>query len=327
MKYIHIIALSFLFLGLMSCEKQDKTFDATGVFEATEYLISAKTAGQITSLNLEEGMPLKANQKIGKIDCEQLYLQRAQLEASKKALRAKQVNANPQVEVLKQQLKAQEQHLETQKEQRKVLLSEKGRIEKLVAAEAAPSKQLDDLNNQLAVLDKQIEAFSAQFNVLKEQMQAALANAGTQNRAILSEEKPMDARLRSVEAQIDNCEIENPVAGLVLNQYVEAHEMAIPGKALYKIADLQKMYLRAYVSGSQLPKIKTGQKVKVLVDADADSYQEFEGSISWISSKAEFTPKTIQTKEERANLVYAIKVRVPNPKQAIKIGMYGEIQF
>ena len=328
MKHTIIPSIALLMsLGLGSCNSNQNQFDASGVFEATEIIISAEASGKILDLKLEEGDNLKSDQAIGVIDCELLDLQKEQVKASIDAVRAKQANAQPQVDVLEQQLKAQEQQIAAQTEQLKTLEREKTRVEKLVKAEAAPSKQLDDINGQLAVLTKQIAAASSQLDVLRQQMKAQQQNTATQNRGILSEEKPLSERIAQINAQIKDCNIQNPVNGRVLTKYVEQYEMTAPGKPLYKIADLKKMVLRAYITGQQLPNVKLGQSVKVFIDADANEYRELSGKILWISDKAEFTPKTIQTKDERANLVYAVKIAVENADEAIKIGMYGEIKL
>lgn len=328
MKYIQLTS-TLLALGLFigSCDNSQSQFDASGVFEATEVIISAEAAGKILDLKLEEGDILKANQPIGSIDCEMLDLQKEQVKASMQAVRAKQFNAQPQVEVLEQQLKAQENQIAAQAEQLKTLEREKIRIEKLVKAEAAPSKQLDDIMGQIAVLEKQLTATRSQLDVLRQQIKAQRQNTANQNRGILSEEKPLSERIAQIDAQIKDCKIENPLEGTVLSKYVEQYEMAAPGKPLYKLANLKKMLLRAYITGDQLPSLKVGQSVKVFIDADKDNYREIAGKVLWISDKAEFTPKTIQTKDERANLVYAVKIAVDNTDGAIKIGMYGEVKL
>ncbi len=326
MKHIKPFAMALLIV-LGACNSNKHNFDASGVFEATEYIISSEAAGKILELKLEEGDEIKANQSIGKIDCELLDLQKAQVKASMQAVREKQFNAQPSVDVIEQQLKVQEKQILTLEEQLKTLEREKQRLEKLVKAEAAPTKQLDDINSQIAILKKQITAAESQLDVLRQQMKTQLQNAANQNRGILSEEKPLTERVAQIDAQIKDCNIENPIAGRVLSKYVELYEMAAPGKPLYKVADLKKMILRAYVTGAQLPTVKIGETIKVFVDADGKNYKEMSGKILWISDKAEFTPKTIQTKDERANLVYAIKVAVDNSDEAIKIGMYGEIKL
>ena len=327
MKNISKLSIFLLAIGLFSCSSSNNDFDASGVFEATEYIISAESAGKILDLSLNEGDWLKAGQSIAKLDCELLELQKSQVLASKDAVRAKQLNAAPSMEVTEKQLRVQEQQIAAVEEQLSSADREKSRLEKLVKAEAAPAKQLDDVNAQISVLQKQLLAAKAQLDVLRQQKSAQQQNADIQNRGILSEEKPLNERVSQIEAQIKDCQIQNPIEGRVIAKYSEQFEMAAAGKPLYKIADTRKMVLRAYINGSQLPKAKIGQELKVFVDGENGKYRELKGKILWISDKAEFTPKTIQTKDERANLVYAVKIAVENSDESIKIGMYGEIKL
>jgi HlyD family secretion protein len=327
MKNISKLSIFLLAVGLFSCSSSNNDFDASGVFEATEYIISAESAGKILDLSLNEGDWLKAGQSIAKLDCELLELQKSQVLASKDAVRAKQLNAAPSMEVTEKQLRVQEQQIAAVEEQLSSADREKSRLEKLVKAEAAPAKQLDDVNTQISVLQKQLLAAKAQLDVLRQQKSAQQQNADIQNRGILSEEKPLNERVSQIEAQIKDCQIQNPIEGRVIAKYSEQFEMAAAGKPLYKIADTRKMVLRAYINGSQLPKAKIGQELKVFVDGENGKYRELKGKILWISDKAEFTPKTIQTKDERANLVYAVKIAVDNSDESIKIGMYGEIKL
>lgn len=327
MNNISKLSIFLLAVGLFSCSSSNNTFDASGVFEATEYIISAESAGKILDLSLNEGDWLKAGQSIAKLDCELLELQKSQVLASKDAVRAKQLNAAPSMEVTEKQLRVQEQQIAAVEEQLSSADREKSRLEKLVKAEAAPAKQLDDVNAQILVLQKQLLAAKAQLDVLRQQKSAQQENADIQNRGILSEEKPLNERVSQIEAQIKDCQIQNPIEGRVIAKYSEQFEMAAAGKPLYKIADTRKMVLRAYINGSQLPKAKIGQELKVFVDGENGKYRELKGKILWISDKAEFTPKTIQTKDERANLVYAVKIAVDNSDESIKIGMYGEIKL
>jgi HlyD family secretion protein len=222
------------------------------------------------------------------------------------------VDAGPQVQLLQNQLSVQQSQLNN-------LLHEKQRIENLIRQDAATGKQADDINAQIDVVNKQM-------TVTKQQITVQRSNVSTQNRSILSENKPLQKRVAQLNDQLKRADIVNPVNGTVLTKYAEAGELTTSGKALYKIADLSVMKLRAYITGSQFSQIKTGQQVKVLVDEGKNTYKELQGTITWISDKAEFTPKTIQTKEERANLVYAIKIDVKNDGY-LKIGMYGEVMF
>lgn len=296
MHKILIISACVLLFG--GCRSDKEHFDATGTFEATEVIVSAETAGQIMEFQCEEGMQLKANQILGYIDTTQLYLKKKQLQAQIRAVLAKQPDIGTQLASIQEQIKTAQ--------------VDKQRIENLLAAGAATQKQLDDINAQIAILQKQLEA---------QQSSLRTTTAG-----ISSEVDPLVFQIAQIDDQLNKSQIINPVAGTVLTKYTEQGETASPGKALYKIADLDKMYLRAYISGDQLPGIKTGQDVKVLIDNGQGSYRAVTGTITWISDEAEFTPKTIQTKDERANLVYAIKILVHNDGY-IKIGMYGEVQF
>jgi hypothetical protein len=204
-----------------------------------------------------------------------------------------------------------------QETQLATLQRERTRTENLLKQDAATGKQLDDINAQIDVLQKQM-------NVTRQQIAVQQNNIYTQNRSVLSEQKPLEKRVAQLNEQIDQSKIVNPIKGTVLTKYAQAGEVTSVGKALYKIANLDTLTLRAYISGAQLPLIKLGQTVKVMIDSGAKAYREYPGTITWIADKAEFTPKTIQTKEERANLVYAIKVRVKNDGY-LKIGMYGEM--
>jgi HlyD family secretion protein len=234
------------------------------------------------------------------------------VEASINALKEKTNDVQPQIRMLEEQIRVQQSQLAT-------LEKEKDRFENLVKADAATPKQLDDIQAQLDVVRKQINVTQRQIDVQRSQV-------GTQNRSVMSEKEPLQKRVAQLEDQLSRTNVINPVGGTVLTKYVHAGEITGPGKPLYKIADLSYVLLRAYITGQQLPEIKLGQQVSVLIDEGAKNYKTYAGTITWISDKAEFTPKTIQTKEERANLVYAIKIKVPNDGY-LKIGMYGEVLF
>lgn len=281
-----------------SCNRNNSEFDATGNFEADEIIISAEASGKIISLNVEEGSVIKSQTVIGLIDTIQLHLRKNQLEYSIRAVNAKQPNASVQLAAISEQI-------ETVKREKK-------RVENLLKDDAATQKQLDDLNAQLELLQRQYEATQSTLAITRQSLQ--------------SETLPLKAQLEQIQDQISKSQITNPVNGTVLTMYAKQNEVVNPGKALYKIADLSTVILRAYISGNQLSQIKLGQSVKVLVDAPDDGYKEYAGTITWVSDKAEFTPKTIQTKEERANLVYAIKIHVKNDGY-LKLGMYGEVKF
>lgn len=291
-----IIAGSLLLT--VSCNKNQDTFDASGSFEAEETIISAEAQGALKAFNIQEGQTLQAGQNVGYIDSVQLYLKKKQLEAQVTAVLGKKPNIPAQLSALQEQLRTAEK--------------EKIRIANLVKGDAATPKQLDDINAQIDVLKRQIEAQKSSLSISSE--------------GISKDVIPLQVQIEQLEDQLSKCNLINPVNGTVLTKYAEANEIASVGKPLYKIADLSNIILRAYITGNQLPKIKLNQTVKVLTDDGKGGYQETTGTIIWISDKAEFTPKTIQTKDERANMVYAIKVKVKNDG-FYKIGMYGEISF
>lgn len=293
-----IIALMFSALVLISCNNNKNEFDATGTFEANEVIVSAEASGKILAFHLEEGQEINRGDPIGYIDSTQLHLSKLQLRESQKAVLAGRPDVRTQIET-------------TKKEIENVQL-EKKRIENLVKGEVASQKQLDDINSKLSVLEARL---SAQQNSLT-----------TTTTTLNEQSNAISIQLAIVQDQLQRCRIINPVNGTVLAKYAMQSEMTLPGKALYKIADLNTVILRAYVSGNQLSQIKLGQSVKVLVDAPDGGYKEYPGTINWVSDKAEFTPKTIQTKDERANLVYAVKINVKNDGY-LKLGMYGEVKF
>lgn len=306
----------FLFLFslilLQACHSKKEEFDASGSFEADEVIVSSELNGQLLSFNVNEGDSLQQGQVVGSIDADNLALQKEQVEASIQSLSEKTTNVYPQVELLQDQLRVQQSQLNN-------LLHEKERIERLVKADAATGKQLDDITYQVDVTRKQIEVTRQQIAVQK-------SNVATQNRSILSEGKPLQKRAAQLQDQISKSQIVNPINGVVITKYAESGEVTAPGKALFKIADLSYLTLRAYVTGAQLSQIKLNQPVAVLIDDGKKDYRKYRGVITWISDKAEFTPKTIQTKEERANLVYATKIKVKNDGY-LKIGMYGEVHL
>jgi len=301
-----------IFLSLAACHSKKETFDATGSFEADEVIVSSELGGKLLTFTVNEGDSLTRGAVVGTIDADNISLQKEQVEASIQSLSEKTAVVAPQIQLLKDQLKVQQSQLSN-------LIHERERIERLVKADAATGKQLDDMNAQIDVLRKQMGVTQQQIAVQK-------TNTATQNRGILSEAKPLQKRAAQLQEQLSKSNIVNPINGIVLTKYAEQGEVTSPGKALYKIADLSTLTLRAYVTGSQLSQIKLNQPVKVLVDNGANDYRSYNGTITWISDKAEFTPKTIQTKEERANLVYAIKIKVKNDG-FLKIGMYGEVQL
>ena len=307
---IKLIFKIMVIAAFAACNQNNAKSDASGTFEADEVVVSSEVSGKIISLNVKEGDNIPKDSVTVSIDSVPLALQKEQVEASIKALGEKTLDVMPQIKMLLEQKAVQESQLQNQ-------LHEKERIERLIKADAATGKQLDDINAQIDVLTKQIV-------VTERQIQVQRTNVNTQNRTILSESGPLEKKVKQFQDQMQRANIANPINGTVLTKYVEAGEIVSPGKALYKIADLSVITLRAYITGTQLSEVKLGQQVKVLVDSGANKYREYIGTITWISDKAEFTPKTIQTKEERANLVYAIKIKVKNDGY-LKIGMYGEV--
>lgn len=312
MKKSLLAAGAALFVVLAGCNKNGNGFDASGTFEADETIVSSEISGKILTLTVAEGAQLVKDSVIGTVDAANVYLQQEQVEASINALKEKTADAGPQIQLLQNQLTVQQSQLNN-------LLHEKTRIENLVKADAATGKQLDDITAQVDVAAKQM-------NVTRQQIAVQQNTIATQNRSILSEADPLRKRVAQLKDQAQKANIINPVSGTVLTKYANAGEVTSAGKALYKIADLSSLNLRAYITGTQLPKIKLNQVVKVMIDDGNKKYREYNGTITWIADKAEFTPKTIQTKEERANLVYAIKVTVKNDG-FLKIGMYGEVKL
>jgi len=312
LKQLQSAGIWIIAVSLAACNSNNEKFDASGTFEADEVIVSSELNGKILSFDVDEGSVLKKDSTVGTIDAVNIALQKEQVEANIASLREKTSDVNPQVKLLQEQLTVQQAQLSN-------LEYEKKRIENLLKEDAATGKQLDDINYQVDALQKQMNVTQQQINVQK-------SNVSTQNRSILSEGKPLAKNIAMLEEQLSKSRIINPVAGTVLTKYAEAGEITAAGKALYKIADLSVITLRAYITGTQLSQVKLGQQVKVLVDDGKNKYKELTGTITWISDKAEFTPKTIQTKDERANLVYAVKIKVKNDG-FLKIGMYGEVKL
>ena len=295
-----------------ACSSDGARADAYGNFEADDLIVSAEGSGRILQFIAEEGGQLKAGDTVGTIDASQLSLRREQLEASIRAVAARSPAIAEQLAVFEKQSAAVRQQIAT-------LEREKRRVEALIRNDAATPKQLDDLNAQL-------EAAQRQLDVVAGQQTATNASLSVQKGGLLAEITPLQKQIGQLDDQIAKCRITNPVAGTVLVTYAEAGEVTAVGKPLYKIADLSSLVLRAYVSGKQLSAVKIGQEVKVSVDAGDGSMKELTGKITWISPKAEFTPKVVQTREERVSLVYAVKISVPNTDGMLKIGMPGEVR-
>ena len=295
---------TYQFLGigmaafLTACGNNNGDYDASGIFETTEVIVSAKANGEIMRFDIEEGQEVTPQKVVGYIDTVQLALKKEQLLATRTATDSKVLNESQQLASLRQQIS-------NQKRERK-------RFEDLVKDDAATQKQLDDINYQIEVLEKQLVATQEQIS--------------SSNSSLTNQSSGIEAQLAQVEDQIKNSIITSPIKGTVLTKYTEPGEYAAPGRALFKVSDVENMKLRAYITADQLTAIKIGQKVKVYADRGKDERKEYDGTVTWISDKAEFTPKTIQTRDERANLVYAVKVEVKNDG-LIKRGMYGEVKF
>lgn len=297
MKTTHLSAI-LLLLSLCACHQDEVQYDASGVFETTEVIVSARTGGELIELSIEEGASVKQGQLLGCVDTLQLVLQRKQLMASLSATDSRKLSEKRQLASLREQIAVQE--------------SERRRYEQLVRDNAAPQKTLDDINHQIGVLQRNLDA-------LAEQVSSSNNSLEGQSASIMAQVEQIDDRLRL-------SQITAPITGIVLEKYAEQGEFAATGRALFKLSDITDMKLRAYLTAEQVNGIRLGQKVKVYADNGRDGRKEYAGTVTWISDKAEFTPKTIQTRDERANLVYAVKISVRNDG-LIKRGMYGEVRF
>ncbi len=292
---LYILA-GLVMVFLASCTNNDERADGYGNFDAhAEVIVSARTMGELLQFNVEEGTRLKAGQVVGLVDTAQLHLKKQVLLQQKKVVASKLENIRASIAVQQQKLK--------------INRTNQRRIQNLFRSKAATQKQLDDINGLVELNKKEIQATQ------------------TQKQNIFTEIKSIEAQIAQVNESIRQSLVTNPVDGTVLVKYAEKGELATPGKPLYKIANLKTLELKAFVSGSQLSHIKVGQKVKVYYDKDTKTNSEVDGTVLWIASQAEFTPKTIQTKQERVHLVYAVKIKVPNDNGALKIGMPGEFRF
>lgn len=299
MKTVKNVLFYAIFLSLTAaCGNGNGDYDASGTFESTEIIVSAEANGKIMRFNVEEGDLLKDGQEVGYIDTVQLYLKKMQLLTSVKSVQSRRSDIAKQIAATKEQIAKAEK--------------EKKRNENLLKSNAATQKQVDDINSQLAVLQKQL---AAQISTLQ-----------NGNQSVTEESSAMEIQVAQVEDQLQKSHIISPISGTVLSKYAEAGELATQGKPLFKIADIENMYLRAYIIADQITQMKLGQEVKVFADYGEDGKREYTGKVTWISDKAEFTPKTIQTRDERANLVYAVKIAVKNDGY-LKIGMYGEVKI
>lgn len=298
MKTIKITLLLTTTLLFVACGNKNGDYDASGIFETTEVIVSAEANGKILGLTLEEGQIVEPDVPLGYIDTTQLYLKKMQLLASNQAVRSKQTDVPRQIAGIQQQIVTQKK--------------EQARFENLVKSNAANQKQLDDINAQILYLEKQL---AAQTEILV-----------NSNKGISDESSSMQIQVAQLEDQIAKSIIKSPIKGTILSKYAELGELAVPGKPLFKVGDIENMILRIYITASQLTQLKVGQTVKVFSDLGENDRKEYSGTVQWISDKAEFTPKTIQTRDERANLVYAVKIAVKNDGY-IKRGMYGEIKL
>jgi len=296
MKIHQIIISLLLFSDFTSCREEKKNYDASGSFEAVETMIAAESTGKILKLNIEEGQQLDSGQVIGYIDSTQLHLNKMQLLQSKRAILSGRPETRLQVESLKKELANAE--------------LDRDRTQKLVTGGVASQKQLDDADAKIATLHARVKAMESSFQ--------------TTTFSLNEQGSTVDVQAKEMNDQLKKTIIVNPLKGTVLTKYAEQYEMAVIGKPLYKIANLSTIVLRAYVNGDQLQKVKVDQQVKVFTDDGNGGFKQTDGVITWINDKSEFTPKTIQTKNERANLVYAIKIRVKNDGY-LKIGMYGQV--
>ena len=292
------MAVAGLALMLNACGNKEKDFDATGVFEATETVVYAEQNGSLTTFDVDEGDRLEQGREVALIDTVQLWLKIVQTEASRKVYQSQKPDMEKQLAATREQLAKARQ--------------EQQRYRELVADGAAPRKMLDDADSQVEVLQRQVEALrsslSVSTNALDRQMEAA------------------DVQREQLLDQLEKCHVRTPASGTVIEKYVERGEFVAVGKPLFKMADTDHMFMRAYVTSAQLQHIRVGQKAKVYADYGKGQKREYAGTVTWISSQSEFTPKTILTDDERADLVYALKVAVKNDGY-IKMGMYGEVKF
>lgn len=293
---ITILAIFSIFL--FACAEEEKLTDATGVFEATEIIVSAESNGKILAFNLQEGDKIQQKQIVGLIDSTQLHFNKLQLEATKVTVKSNRPDTKAQIEATEREISKQEK--------------EKERITRLLAGDVATQKQMDDIESAILILKAKLRS-----------QKSSLSNSVN---SVDAQGKTIDVQIAQLQDQIEKCLIKSPIEGTVLVKYAEEGEMTGMGKALFKIADVENMILKAYVTSDQLVKLKIGQEVKVLAEFGETENREYKGEITWISSKSEFTPKTIQTQDERANLVYAVKIAVKNDDY-LKIGMYGGFKF
>lgn len=294
----NIAALAGLALIVAACGGNEKEYDATGTFEATETTVFAEQSGTLLAFSVNEGDEVEKGDEVGLTDTTQTWLKIQQLEATKEVYQSQKPDMERQIAATRQQLSKARQ--------------EEQRYRELVADGAAPSKMLDDASSQVKVLQRQLDA--------------QISSLATSTRALDKQTAAADVQVTQLQDMLRKCHITVPTKGTVLEKYVERGELVAAGKPLFKIADTQNMFMRAYVTSAQLQRIRLGQQVRVFADYGDNQKKEYGGTISWISSRSEFTPKTILTDDERADLVYAVKIAVKNDGY-IKIGMYGEVKF
>jgi HlyD family secretion protein len=297
-RFAHFFLAILLFISMHNCKTNKGGSDAYGVFGATEITVSSESNGKMLQFNVEEGKIYQQGEEVGCIDTVQIYLQIKQLEASIAAAMARRPDLPSQVRTLYNKLET--------------LNKEKTRIATLVAANAASSKQLDDINAEIDITNSQITAMESNLSIT--------------NKAILEEVEAMRFQKLQLQEALTKCHIKSPISGIVLKKYIEPNELAFQGKPLFKIADLTNMYIKVYITEDMLSTIYLGQTVDIHIDIPDNKEKTINGTVSWISSKAEFTPKMIQTKNERVNLVYAVKISFKNDGIA-KIGMPGDVKF
>ena len=298
MKSRNLLGLCSLLALFSACGNGAPKYDATGTFETTEVLVSAEASGRLLYFDIEEGMLLKAGEEVGVVDTVQLYLKKLQLEASLKSVEEQRPDILKQVAATKEQISAAQR--------------ERNRVANLLKVGAANQKQLDDAEDQLEVLRKQLVA-----------QNSTLSNS---HQSLTWQSSSVGIQVAQVEDQLKKCHITSPITGTVLAKYAEVGELTAMGTPLFKVADTEQMYLRAYITSEQLSQVKLGQKVTVFSDYGTDEHKQYPGVVTWISDTSEFTPKTILTKNERANLVYAVKIAVHNDG-LLEIGMYGGVEF
>ncbi|MDX1672178.1 MAG: HlyD family efflux transporter periplasmic adaptor subunit [Balneolaceae bacterium] len=291
---IVIAAVIVIYLAVSACSTDEKS-DAYGQFEATEITVASEVGGRLVEFAVEEGLTFRAGEKVGMVDTTMLALREKELRSQLEAVKARLVQIDAQKEVLKERLATARKDLQ--------------RFRDMIEQEAATPQQVDNLEGQVRGLRKEIDALQ------------------TQKLSVQAEINTFRSRIDQIREQIDDAVIYNPVDGTVLTTFAENRELVGTGQPLYRLADLDTLELRVYISGAQLPAVRLGQNVEVLADKNAKEMQTFTGRISWIASEAEFTPKMIQTKEVRVTQVYAVKVRVPNRQGILKIGMPGEVNF